>query len=365
VQNVFGETGARERKMKRFLWLLLMMLTLAACIRRTPTPTDSPIPTVLPNPTPLPSSTPTPPGSPVPRITIVPSATRIERPVQVESTIPTASPTSTIEVLPTLTPSDTPTPQVVDAGPTATPQPSPTATPLQSPLPTPSPNESPLEPPSTVTPNSSAAGEAWGFEKVFAYFDANTREFYIAGEVINNNDDHQRITMLTPVVLDENGSPVTSAEDVVPSVEDYDQLLESISLAPDKGLPFAFKVSLPEEASFEEDPDFLIESEPAEPARDDLDIPFDDFDRSDWPGFFLVQGSYNNPGSSLQDYVAVVVTVYDDDERVIGLGWWDHNENPALLEPGEHDFLVEAEMWEIAETLALEVYDYDVQVFGH
>jgi len=43
-----------------------------------------------------------------------------------------------------------------------------------------------------------------------------------------------------------------------------------------------------------EEPAEPIESEPAEPARDDLDIPFDDFDRSDWPKLFLVEGSYDD-----------------------------------------------------------------------
>jgi hypothetical protein len=379
--------------MKRFIWPLLMLLALAACSRKGPTPTSSPVPTLALNPTLVSSVTPTPAGSPVPRITVVPSATRLQPTSQEATSTANAAPTATTEFAPTPLPSSTPTRRVIDAGPTATP--SPTATRPESPLPTPTVGESPLDlpptatgtvsgtvtpaststqgtatPESTVTGGQSAtstpipttSGQAWHLEKVFTHYDVEYQEFYIWGEAVNDADSHQRIITLAPVVYGRDGNPLTSAE--IESPLGYDELRAAVRLPPTKGLAFGFRVLLPMDVPFDEDYEIRVEMEPIERGRDDLDITYDDYDPLDWPDYFYVEGTFENPGPDLNEYVAIVVTIYAEDDEVVGLGWAYETDDPHL-QTGEQDFTVEVEMWEIVGELELDVYSYKVQTFGY
>ncbi len=202
------------------------------------------------------------------------------------------------------------------------------------------------------------------YDKVFTYYHDESQQFYIAGEVVNNTATHQRITTFMPVVFDENGVPVTSEQDFdVPL--GYDQLREAISLAPDQSLAFNFRIYLPKDISVGDNYDISITAEPAEPAREDLDITYDSFDTTDLPELFWVEGTYENPGPDLNDYVAIVVTLYDDEERVIGMGLYYEEDESSYLTTGEHEFSVAVEMWEIVDYLELEVYSYKVQAFGN
>jgi hypothetical protein len=380
--------------MKRLIGLLLVALALGACLRRTPSPTDTPELQTLPSPTSFPTSTPTLAGSSLPRITIVPSATRLQNTLQVESVEPSGTPTSRAPVPPTLNPTATPTETVVDASATATPQlsatappaetPLPTSTPAESPLPTPTAFESPLGSPPTATPSlasdgtgstetptataePSPVGQSLQFDKIFTHFDPEVQVFYVSGELVNGTGTYQHVSALMPVVLDEGRVPITSAEHVV-AFPGYDELREAISLAPEQNLSFAFEVFLPEEVPVVEDYEILVEAEPADPPREDLDIIREDYLDSDWPEVFTVEGSFENPGPTLEYFAAVVVTVYDlhnDKERVVGVGWLYEDEELAFLQPGEHNFVVETELWDVIGSLQLDVYSYKVQVFGH
>jgi hypothetical protein len=166
------------------------------------------------------------------------------------------------------------------------------------------------------------------------------------------------------MIHDADGSPVNSKKDVDAIGRGYKELREGISLAHDRSLPFSFAIDLPEEAVVEDDYEFVLAAEPAEPARSDLDIPYDDFDASNWPASFYVRGAYENPGADLSAYAAIVVTLYDMEEQVIGVGWLYEADDAAYLTTGEHEFEVEVEMWEIAEKLELTVATYRVQIFG-
>lgn len=180
--------------------------------------------------------------------------------------------------------------------------------------------------------------------------------------MVNNTSSDQRITTLMPIVYDENGDPITSAEyDPAPG---YDELRTAVSLAPEQSLPFGFLMYLPDGVSFEGDYKVLVEATPAERARDDLEISEHEFDLQDWPEYFSVTGTYENPGPDLTEYTAVVVTVYDESERVIGVGW-SYATRTSLLTTGEHEFRVDVEMWDIVGSLELAWHDPKLQVFGY
>jgi hypothetical protein len=182
------------------------------------------------------------------------------------------------------------------------------------------------------------------------------------GEATNLTDSYQHIGALWPVILDGNGDPITSEADVENPAE-YDQLRQAVSVAPNQSLAFTFRVNLPAGAAFQEKYEMAIAAEPAGAAREDLEIPRDDYDRSSWPDHFYVEGTLANPGPDLTKFVAIVVTMYDDDGHVIGLGWM-YETTPLYLETGEHEFAVEVVIWELVDTLGLEVYSYKLQAFG-
>ena len=94
-----------------------------------------------------------------------------------------------------------------------------------------------------------------------------------------------------------------------------------------------------------------------------LIITHDDLE-SDWPYYFYVNGTWENPGPELTEYVLVVVTAYDEERHVIGMGS-SYETGSSQLAAGEHDFEVYVELWEIVAELELEVDDHDVQLFGY
>jgi hypothetical protein len=392
--------------MKRYLLPFLILLTLSACSRKEPTPTSTVPPTLLPSRTPLAQFTPTARGSPVARITIVPSATRLPPTPELAAQDTRAAPTRTVAPLATAVPSATPTPQIIDAGATDTPTPTPTATLPQSPLQPPGPGTGPTatatpsplaegatplpsstsSPDATATPTSTPTatlegaaapsatptptltptpeGEAWYLRGLYTYYDEDFHEFYVWGEVVNRSAIYQRVTSLMPVVNDAEGEPVTSEEDVEP-LPGYDSLRELVSLKPEQSLAFSFLIYLPTGVPFSNNYDIQVQVAAAEPYRDDMDIPLgsDTLDTSEWPVYAYVDGYFVNPGPDLTEYVAVVITLYDLEEHVIGLGWLV-SIDPAYLATGQQSYAVEVESWDIVGALDLEVGTYKIQVFG-
>jgi hypothetical protein len=219
-------------------------------------------------------------------------------------------------------------------------------------------------PSTTPTPTPVPEGEAWGYKNLFTYYDEDFLEFYIMGELVNQSGSAQRVMTFWPVVLDADGNQVTDRDDVDAAASGYKELREGVGLPAGSSLPFSFLIDVPQDVTVDDNYDFVIIGEPAEPARDDLDIPFDDYDLVDWPNFFYVEGSYDNPGPGLTEYVAIVVTLYDEQERVIGIGWI-YSTDSSLLAAGEHDFDLEIVPWDIVEWLELEVNTYKIQVFGY
>jgi hypothetical protein len=248
----------------------------------------------------------------------------------------------------TQTPTATPTPPSTPSAASATP------TPVVS-------TEASSTP--TFTPTPILPDEGWGIINVFTYYDDAFQEFYISGEVVNDTHFDRRITTLMPVVYDEDELPATS-EDDVEFPEGFDELREAVVLPPGQSLSFDFLVYPPEGISVEDNYEILVEGGPAEATRDDLDITSYEFDDFDWPVYFYVDGAFENPGPALTEYVAVVVTLYDEDGRVIGVGWFYETGSSALA-AGEHEFEVEVETSYMVYELELEVYTYQVQIFGY
>ncbi len=314
-----------------------------------------------------------------------------------------ASPTSTDEPMPTFIPSFTPTTAVIDAGPatdtpastaslpdsplllptrsgeseetsTETRTPRPTAETADStPTPTPTPTSSEDVPPastSTLTPPPTSTtepdGEEWSFENSWTYFDEEYQEFYVSGEMVNNSTSDLRITSFLPRIYDDEGHAISDQENVTfPWGFEW---LMIVSVAPGQHLPFSFVIDRFDDVGLtpiEERYEILIEAEPAEPTRDDLEVfsDKDDYDMSEWPDYFYVLGTYTNPGPALEQYVAIVVTLYDEDGFVIGVGG-QLETGSSYLESQEQYFEVGVEMWEATFDLDLHVVNFEVQLLA-
>jgi Tol biopolymer transport system component len=210
---------------------------------------------------------------------------------------------------------------------------------------------------------SSAPG--WGVANSHIYQDPETQVVHVWGELLNYTGRDRRITAFTPVVYDGDGNPLSDDRSVA-FLTDYEDLLEAVSLADGRSLPFGFTVDLPEGVLVENDYQVAVgvTAMVAEPTRDDLDIPFHEFDLSEWPEAFQVRGTFENPGPDLTDYLMVVVTAYDLEGRVIGSGW-RYETDPAYLATGTHNFEVTVELSEAVADQNLEVGAYKVQLFAH
>jgi hypothetical protein len=206
-------------------------------------------------------------------------------------------------------------------------------------------------PTSTTEPN----GEEWSFENVWTYWDEDYFEFYVWGEVVNNTASDQRIVEFLPIVYDEDRIPINSEFYFL--AEDYELIITTVSVSPGGRLPFSFVIYLPFTVAYIEDNyEIQIQAEPAAATRSDLTIlDVSDDGKANLPDEFYVWVTFENSSSDLQEYAALIITLYDDEGRVIGVGGQLETDT-SYLEVGEHEFEVIVDMRDLA------YYDLDVQM---
>jgi hypothetical protein len=183
------------------------------------------------------------------------------------------------------------------------------------------------------------------------------------GEVANATGDDQRIAAFVPVLRDRNHNVVNA--------EHWDffqgrrELVSAVDLADGSSLPFGLAFRLPANVHLAGDAEVVIfvAADPGQPTRDDLDIPFNDYDMSMLPGGFRVTGTFENLGPDLSEYVTVVVTVFGLDGQLMGWGW-RREIDPAYLTIGTHAFDIPVTFAQAIIDRDLEVGYYKIQVFG-
>jgi hypothetical protein len=213
----------------------------------------------------------------------------------------------------------------------------------------------------TITLISSTEG--WGFANVRIYHGREARSLYIMGEIVNHTGYNQRINALGLALPTDRADGQMTTDAVLPGSEG---VIQAANLADGRSMPFSFTVSLPNEVQLGEDSEALVsvDTDSAEPIREDLEILSDTFELSAWPAAFHVSGVWENPGLDLTKYAVIVVTAYGEDGRVIGWDWF-YETDSANLSSGVHDFEVEITLPEIVAKLQLEVYSYKIQLFGY
>ncbi len=217
----------------------------------------------------------------------------------------------------------------------------------------------------SITLTLTAAGDDWDLTNVHITYDRLDQSLHAWGEVLNQSGSDQRIMAILPFVQAGDGNPVNHNQRITfPS--GFQELIQTVSLANGQYLPFNFTIPLPAEAQLENSLDIIVSvaAESVEPARDDLAFSPGELDLRESSATFYASGAWDNPGPDLAAYVALVVTVYDRDDQVIGWGW--HKEtDPAHLASGAHDFAIEITLPNIVASLDLPVGSYKVQLFAH
>lgn len=202
----------------------------------------------------------------------------------------------------------------------------------------------------------------WRFAKLRLEHDSFARTLHVWGEVVNESGTDQRIIAFVPVLWDHNGELVNVTR--WRFFKGYSDLIPAVSVAQGQALPFGFRVSLPYNAQLRDGAEIMVHvaAESAEPDRDDLDIPENDFDLSR-PDELRVSGIIENAGPALNEGLTVVVTAYDDEGHVMGWGWQTET-SPARLSDNTQGFDVSVQFSKPITDLDLEVESYKIQLFA-
>ncbi len=322
----------------------LALATLACAFLESAVPIA---PTSIATRTPLPTFTPTAPGT----------SLAMAMPEQPPAASPPLAPTPTsppapeaaVPASPTLAPPPTSAPAVASA-PSETPSQTPATIPAPLPADT---SAASLTPPiptstpaiaSTVTPIPQTSG--WSFSSVRVYADQEDDSLQLYGNFINNTGTSQELFFITGTFYDAQGQVIADEE----STYDY----WSVPVIPPGGrAPFELTVEgIQSAANF----DLRVEAEPSnENPRQDFE--FSDLYEDPGGGFYCVGGTIRNPGDRLQDYLLIVVVLYDNQERVIYFS--DYYADPEYATGDEpQDFEV------CVDTLNQEVARHELQAWG-
>jgi hypothetical protein len=196
----------------------------------------------------------------------------------------------------------------------------------------------------TVTPIPQTSG--WSFSSVRVYADQEENSLQLYGNFSNNTGTSQELYYITGSIYDAQGQVIADEENT------YDYW--SVPVIPPGGrAPFELTVEgIQKAANF----DLRVEAEPSsENPRQDFE--FSDLYEDPGGDFHCVGGTIRNPGDRLQDYLLIVVVLYDNQERVIYFS--DYFADPEYATGDKpQDFEV------CVDTLGQEVARYELQAWG-
>jgi hypothetical protein len=129
-------------------------------------------------------------------------------------------------------------------------------------------------------------------------------------------------------------------------------------------LPFDFTIAWPQHIELGQDYtiEVFVVAEPGQPLRYDLDVIPEELGLSGPLNASLLSGLWQNNGPSLQEHAALVVTLYDEEARMIGWGWYDET-TPYHLTHGTHAFQAPLVLSDSVTDLN-QVYSFQVQLLA-
>jgi hypothetical protein len=159
-----------------------------------------------------------------------------------------------------------------------------------------------------VTPAVSSPG--WSLAGVRINTDQFEEGLLLYGDLINSTEAPQALISITGTFYDDQGQVIADSE----SVLDYWPLVDAL---PAGGrMPFELTVDGIRDAS-----NFTLSVE-AEPSSESPRQDFQFSDLSQWTeeDLYCVEGVLQSPGDSLQNYLVIVVVLYDQQGNVINFG---------------------------------------------
>jgi len=226
---------------------------------------------------------------------VTPTKSEPTAPVVTPSTVVTF--TATPEVVSAIPPTPTFTPELVQSviQPTAVP-PTLTFTPTSEPTAT-----------STLTPTLTPTPPAeWAFANIRLDTSQYEDDLLFYGNIINNTDSAQILAFISGIFYDEQDQIVADEQDT------YDYWL--VDIIPPKGqIPFELTVADVQSVARY---DFLVEAEPGGESKSS-EFEFVNVQVSTDTGDYCLDGTLNNVGRNVDDYVTIIATLYDDQDSVI------------------------------------------------
>jgi hypothetical protein len=149
----------------------------------------------------------------------------------------------------------------------------------------------------------------WSFAGVRVYTDQYQDGLLLYGDLINNTGTSQELMRVTGTFYYAQGQVIADEE----STYDY----WTVGILPPAGrVPFELTVDgIQGAAKFK----LRVEAEPSnESPRQDFE--FSDLDQWNEEDVYCVEGMVRNPGGELQDYLAIVAVLYDNQDRVVNFG---------------------------------------------
>jgi len=187
--------------------------------------------------------------------------------------------------------------------------------------------------PPTSEPTSAPAGvSGWSFANVHAYPDPYGDGLLVYGDIVNGTGSVQQIVAVSGTFFDAQGQVVAGADNIV----DY----WPFDIVPAEGrLPFELTVlDIQQTADF----DLIVDSRPSDQS------PHQNFDVANveaWSdeGVYCLAGELENRGDFLNEYVAIVAVLFDDQNQMLGFGeYYEPEPEQGLTEfPLEFDICID------------------------
>lgn len=247
-----------------------------------------------------------------------PAATPADR--QAPSTTP---PAATEAGSPSVNSGNTPPPDVTDTPPTST-----------------------AVPTTVATPVNVAEISGWSFAGVQIQPDPDQNSLQVYGNVINNTGSPQELMQIRGAILDEQGQLLADEN----SSYGYWPV---VIIPPGGQAPFIVTTEGTQQA---DDVNLSVEAESSS-AAPRQDFVLSDLSEQNDGLLYCVQGTLQNPGEALQEYLLIVATLYDSQDTVI-------NFSEYFADP-EYVIGDQTEAFEICvETRQQEVARHELKVWG-
>ncbi len=149
----------------------------------------------------------------------------------------------------------------------------------------------------------------WSFANTQLYPDPYGGGLLLYGEMVNNANSSQELTLVSGVFYDAQGQLIADQENII----DY----WPIDIVPPGGrMPFELTVLEVENAA---NFDLSVQSQPSEQSPHQ-NFEFSDLDQLSEEGIYCLTGQLRNLGGPLQKYVVIMAVLYDEQDRMLGFG---------------------------------------------